>query len=107
MLCSSWYASCTSSYGNAELNVFIIFAHTRTKKNNNNCTCYKRLSSNGGGFLQFYLSTQVDTFICGGVWEGFKVNNLGNPFLYKGKLIILGTHLNVPHGFPNGVPRNN
>jgi hypothetical protein len=44
------------------------------------------------------VSTQVETFICGGVWEGFKVKNVGKYFPYKGKLIILETHLNVPHG---------
>jgi hypothetical protein len=37
-------------------------------------------------------------FKCGGVWEGFKVKNVDNYFLYKGKLIILETYLNVPHG---------
>lgn len=46
----------------------------------------------------FSLTTKVEDFMCGGVWEGFKVKDVGNYFLYKGELIILETYLNVPHG---------
>ena len=43
------------------------------------------------------LLYQSRGFNCEGVWEGFKVNTIGNSFVYKGKFIILETYLNVPH----------
>jgi hypothetical protein len=46
MLCSSLYASCSSSGGDIESNVFItlVHMHTHTKKKKK-LYCYKRLSS--------------------------------------------------------------
>jgi hypothetical protein len=40
------HASCSSSYGDAESNVFIILVHTHTHtQKKKKFTCYKRLSS--------------------------------------------------------------
>jgi hypothetical protein len=43
----SLYASCSSSGGDVESNVFITLVHTRThnikKKKKKNCTCYMRI----------------------------------------------------------------
>jgi hypothetical protein len=42
MLLSSLHASCSSSCGDAEYNVFITLVHMHTQKKKKNCTCYKR-----------------------------------------------------------------